>query len=129
MLWSFGRIKRRISNRYQKISHEIRSMRPFVTMETMRRHATLKYHQPDISGLERENAANVKAEAERALSEHISVNMNHLFTITGNALSSWARMEQKLVMIACCLLRTNKVEKAGVVMYSIINFSVWLSLI
>lgn len=51
-----------------------------------------------------------------------------LFTEVGKALSSWASLEEILVCVASFLL-TNSVEKAGVVMYSIINFGTWLSII
>jgi hypothetical protein len=51
-----------------------------------------------------------------------------LFTEVGKALSSWAALEEILVCIASLLL-TNSVQKAGVVMYSIINFGAWLGII
>ncbi|MHB8268784.1 hypothetical protein [Bradyrhizobium sp.] len=52
----------------------------------------------------------------------------NLFMLVGEALSLWAQMEDSLVVIAGALLRT-KFEKAGVVLYSITNFHVWLGLI
>jgi hypothetical protein len=51
-----------------------------------------------------------------------------LFTEVGKALSAWATLEEILVCVASLLL-TNSVQKAGVVMYSIINFGAWLSII
>jgi hypothetical protein len=51
-----------------------------------------------------------------------------LCTNIGQALSVWARMEESLVAVACILLET-KIEKAGIVMYSIFNFNVWTSVI
>ena len=51
-----------------------------------------------------------------------------LFLSVGLALSTWAQMEESLVVIAGMLLRT-KFTKAGAIMYSIINFNVWLGLI
>ena len=51
-----------------------------------------------------------------------------LFTFVGQALSAWALMEELIVAIASLLLKT-EINKSGVVMYSIINFSVWLTLI
>jgi hypothetical protein len=51
-----------------------------------------------------------------------------LFTEVGKALSSWAALEEILVCIASLLL-TNSMQKAGVVMYSIINFGAWLGII
>jgi hypothetical protein len=55
-------------------------------------------------------------------------NKNFLFMLVGEALSLWAQMEDSLVIIAGMLLRT-KFTKAGVILYSIINFNVWLGLI
>jgi hypothetical protein len=51
-----------------------------------------------------------------------------LFTQVGRALSSWAALEEIMVVIASLLL-SNSVQKAGVVMYSIINFGTWLNII
>jgi len=51
-----------------------------------------------------------------------------LFTEVGKALSSWASLEAILVGVASLLL-SNSVQKAGVVMYSIINFGTWLGII
>lgn len=51
-----------------------------------------------------------------------------LFTEVGKALSSWASLEEIMVCIASKLM-TNSIQKAGVVMYSIINFGSWLSII
>jgi hypothetical protein len=52
-----------------------------------------------------------------------------LYTSVGQALSQWAKMEDSLIAIASLLLRTSEATKVGVVMYSIVNFSVWLSVI
>ena len=51
-----------------------------------------------------------------------------LYSHVGQALCVWSAMEDTLVAIASMLLRTD-VTKSGLVMYSIINFSVWLNLI
>jgi hypothetical protein len=50
------------------------------------------------------------------------------FTEVGKALSTWASLEEILVGIVYLLL-TDSVQKAGVVMYSIINFGTWLGII
>jgi hypothetical protein len=52
-----------------------------------------------------------------------------LFTNVGLALSQWAGMEDSLVAIASLLLRTHESNKVGIILYSIINFNVWLSII
>lgn len=53
---------------------------------------------------------------------------NILFLLIGQALSAWATMEEALVVIFSTLLRV-KPEQGGLIMYSIINFNVWLALI
>lgn len=51
-----------------------------------------------------------------------------LFATIGQTLSTWARMEEALVIVVALLLRVHT-SKAGLIMYSIINFNVWLTLI
>ncbi|MGB6534680.1 MAG: hypothetical protein WBF58_01810 [Xanthobacteraceae bacterium] len=46
----------------------------------------------------------------------------------GQGISHWARMEERLVQIAARLLRSSE-RKAGLVLYSIINFYVWIDII
>jgi hypothetical protein len=50
-----------------------------------------------------------------------------LFTSVGRALSMWAALEQCLVSTTAALLFTTE-KKAGIVMYSIINFGAWLGI-
>jgi hypothetical protein len=47
---------------------------------------------------------------------------------TSYAITGWALMEEKLVLIAALLLRAD-VEKTGLVFYSMINFQVWITII
>jgi hypothetical protein len=51
-----------------------------------------------------------------------------LFLTIGRALSLWATMEEFLVIIVAHLLVV-RTAQAGLIMYSILNFNVWLSLI
>jgi hypothetical protein len=51
-----------------------------------------------------------------------------LFLYVGSALTAWAKMEEPLILIFGMLLGTT-LEKAGLILYSIINFNVWISLI
>ena len=51
-----------------------------------------------------------------------------LYTRVGQAISFWASMETRLVTIAALLLGTSE-QKAGLLMYSIMNFNVWLIII
>jgi hypothetical protein len=48
-----------------------------------------------------------------------------LYSSVGQAISFWASMEGKIVQIAAKLLETTD-EKAGLVLYSIMNFFAWL---
>jgi hypothetical protein len=50
------------------------------------------------------------------------------FAAVGQTLSLWARMEQFLVLITSILLGTTS-TKAGIIMYSIVNFNVRLNII
>src|SRR5437660_12484812 len=50
------------------------------------------------------------------------------FTLVGMGISFWAAMEEDLVKIVALLMRTSQ-AKAGLVMYSIINFYVWINVI
>jgi hypothetical protein len=70
-------------------------------------------------------AAHDQAQGE----EWKSVHRRALFTNVGLALSQWAGMEDLLVGIACLLLRTHESAKIGIVLYSIVNFNTWLSII
>jgi hypothetical protein len=51
-----------------------------------------------------------------------------VYQTIGHALTAWAHMEAGLVVIFGMLLRTES-ERAGLILYSIINFNSWLSLI
>ncbi len=51
-----------------------------------------------------------------------------LYMAIGHGISEWSKVEERLIRIAAKLLKTN-VSKAGLVMYSIINFYVWLAII
>jgi hypothetical protein len=51
-----------------------------------------------------------------------------LYLVVGTALTSWATMEESMVIIFSMLVRT-ETEKAGLILYSIINFSVWINII
>jgi hypothetical protein len=57
-----------------------------------------------------------------------STNLNILFTSVGGAISTWAKMEESLVVLVACLLRISG-QEAGLMMYSILNFNSWLSII
>jgi hypothetical protein len=58
-----------------------------------------------------------------------SLHMQALFTNVGLALSQWSGMEDLLVGITSLLLRTHEGNKVGVILYSIVNFNVWLGII
>jgi len=58
-----------------------------------------------------------------------SVHRQWLFTNVGLALSEWSGAEDLLIAIASLLLRTHEANKVGAVMYSIVSFPTWLSII
>ena len=51
-----------------------------------------------------------------------------LFSAVGRALTAWAKMEEFLVLLVAFVLPIRP-SRAGLIMYSIINFNVWLSII
>ena len=90
---------------------------------------TFRYLRDKIlDGESRERRQQVKDEDIDADTKTQASLEEALFTEVGKALSSWASLEEVMVCIASFLL-TNSVEKAGIVMYSIINFGTWLSII
>jgi hypothetical protein len=52
-----------------------------------------------------------------------------LYTAVGQGLSHWAAMEETLIAITSLLLRTHEAMKVGIIMYWIVNFNTWLSII
>lgn len=51
-----------------------------------------------------------------------------LYITVGQSISNWARVEGRLVLVLAALLKC-KEEKAGVILYSILSFPAWLSII
>ncbi len=51
-----------------------------------------------------------------------------VFGSVGLAISSWAKMEEMLVVLVSILLRVPG-EKAGLIMYSILNFNSWIEIV
>jgi hypothetical protein len=51
-----------------------------------------------------------------------------LFQSIGMALTIWAKMEELLIAIMALLMRSD-ISRAGLILYSTVNFSVWLMLI
>jgi hypothetical protein len=60
------------------------------------------------------------------LTTRLSATDHHVFyRAAGQALTAWAQMEEKLVLLAAMLLMTRPI-KAGLILYSAINFNTWL---
>jgi hypothetical protein len=72
--------------------------------------------------------AEVDARVETLKSHAEAAERRTLLTSIGQALTTWATLEELLVCLFAILLKIPP-EKAGLVMYSIINFNVWLTLI
>jgi hypothetical protein len=81
-----------------------------------------------LRGLWRGNLDEIRGQLKEINRKALSHRRDILFRGIGAALSAWSKMEEIMVVIAMQLLRTSP-EKAGVVMYSIINFNTWLSVI
>jgi hypothetical protein len=64
----------------------------------------------------------------KPLSKALVDQAKKFYMAVGQAISHWSRMENRLVQITARLLETTE-EKAGLIMYSIINRYVWLQLI
>ena len=77
---------------------------------------------------DRISVAELEAHYQERIAEWEDRDKKALFTSVGLALSLWAQMEESLVVIAGMLLRT-KFTRTGAIMYSIINFNVWIGLI
>jgi hypothetical protein len=82
-------------------------------------------HLHDWAEYQKAQAAEIDAEI-KGLFE--GTDDRKLYLVIGSALTAWASMEESLVLILSFLLRTES-EKAGLILYSTINFSVWLSII
>src|ERR1700758_619872 len=50
------------------------------------------------------------------------------YAAVGKGISNWSKMEERLVSVVARLLRTSD-AKAGLVMYSIMNFHAWVQII
>ena len=77
----------------------------------------------------KEFAAEWEAHDQETGEKWRSVHRQALFMNVGLALSQSTEMEELLIGIVCLLLRTHEANKVGTVMYSIISFPVWLSII
>lgn len=81
-----------------------------------------------LDGKHADKKLQYEAEDAEADSKFAATSDQALFTQVGKALSCWAALEEMLVCIASLLLTTD-IKKAGVVMYSIINFGAWLTIV
>jgi hypothetical protein len=73
-------------------------------------------------------AAELKSEFERIGHVATATDRNTLFFSIGVALTTWAKMEEGLVMMARILLGISS-PQAGVILYSVINFNAWIGII
>jgi len=64
----------------------------------------------------------------KPLSVALADQAKNFYMAVGQGISHWSRMEGRLVQVAARLLRTSE-PKAGVVMYSIMNFHIWIQII
>ena len=82
-------------------------------------------HLRDWAELQKANASKIE-EDRKDLFEGSDDRV--LYLVVGSALTAWATMEEVMVLILALLLRVPD-EKAGLILYSTINFNVWISII
>jgi hypothetical protein len=84
-----------------------------------------------LKGLENLQARllSIKEEVKVGAKELTETEKGVMYVVVGQALGAWAQMEEELVVIVEILLLGPGDGKAGVIMYSIINFNVWLTVI
>jgi hypothetical protein len=97
-----------------------------------------KRHLPDFTDLLRKLPPMSKREEEflkqrwrrqiKPKSEALLDQAKNFYIVVGQGISHWSRMEESLVLVVAKLLRSSEV-KTGMLMYSIINFNVWLQII
>jgi hypothetical protein len=85
----------------------------------------------DYSTANQVDAASVK-DATTIIAELLATKQREgrrwLYAAVGQSLSTWAMIEENLVVIATLLLKTDS-DKAGLIFYSIFNFNTWLNII
>jgi hypothetical protein len=92
----------------------------FIRLYTLFRKRQLEVLKAQLESLKQE----LKETSAAVRQEEVEV----LHRGTGSAITSWAIMEERLIMVASLLLKTAP-EKVGLVFFSIVNFQVWLSII
>lgn len=83
---------------------------------------------PDLTQWFEADLTELRTDIDQIRSDLSETNRDIFYAATGQALTVWARMEEELVILAALLLPV-MTEKAGLMMYSIINFNVWLTII
>jgi hypothetical protein len=81
-----------------------------------------------LSSLPKEEQERILREQVKPLSVALMDQAKNFYMAVGQGISHWSSIEGRLVQIAANLLRTSE-EKAGLVMYSIININIWLQII
>ncbi len=116
MLSMFPNFRRRLSIRLNRAAIRVQDMR----LALMRFGVRMTKDKDFVEKIE--------ADALDAVEDISKIQTEHLHASVGRAISLWAVLEGLLVMMAGILLQTSRV-RAGVVMYSILNFNVWLQVI
>ena len=84
-----------------------------------------------LKGLEHVEARirSMQEKYEASAKELTHTDQGAMYVVMGHALSAWARMEEGLVVLVELFLLSPGSDKAGLIMYSIVNFNVWLTII
>jgi hypothetical protein len=80
-----------------------------------------------LPGIEK-RLTEARSKLEKLEASANSTKTDMLFQTVGRALTAWAKMEENIVIVAALLLGVRP-ARAGLIMYSILNFHSWLSLI
>jgi hypothetical protein len=82
----------------------------------------------EISKKEQRRRQKLLREQVKPLSVAMRDQAKNFYMIVGMGITRWSRMEERLIQVAAKLLHIHE-DKAGLVMYSIINVHVWLQII
>jgi hypothetical protein len=80
-----------------------------------------------VAGLE-QKITRLRAQIAALQEAQIATERGALFSQIGRALTAWSKMEECLVIMFAMILHIHP-YKGGLILYSILNFNVWLSLI
>lgn len=97
-------------------------------LEEKRAHLVAKQRARSIDRIAVNDPEKLKALIDEGWARLNEYQIAQLHRSTGAALTTWATMEERLIIVASLLLKSQP-RKVGLVFYSIINFQVWIAVI